>query len=76
MMIGSTAIAHEDPRGDVHPKVVTTSDRFEVYFTNNRGASSQIFRTTFTADGKLIADREPFNGETPQEQQSHPILMN
>jgi hypothetical protein len=76
MIIGSRAIAHEDPRGDVRPKVVTTSDRFEVYFTNNRGTSSQIFRTTFTADGKLIADREPFNGETTQEQQSHPILMN
>lgn len=75
-----SALAHEDPPGDVHPRVVAVNGRFEVYFNNNRHRFSQdeaerkkptpVFRRIFAADGTLISLREPFTGDEPPSEAS------
>jgi hypothetical protein len=55
-----SALAHEDPVGDIHPVVRVENGNFAIYFTNNAVGddNSQVgCRTVYSPTGKLLAPR-------------------
>lgn len=70
LMTGAALRASEYPVGDILPEVIVHDGRFEVYSTTWRVSDgspwNKVYRTVFSADGKLITGREPFVGKIPQ----------
>ena len=80
LLAGLNAPAHEEPRGDVRPRVLVSEGRFEIYFANNAETEHtyeskagrwfdpwmNVYRTVITADGNVIAERKAIeNPKTP-----------
>jgi hypothetical protein len=60
--------AHEDPRGEVHPLVFAGSDRFEVYFRDNREMEDQggkLYRRLYSRTGEPLGERESWDNALP-----------
>lgn len=66
LSFASTAEAHSDPWGDIHPRVQVMDGKFAIVFNTSqpqRESDSQeaqpLQRMIFTSDGKLFAPRHP-----------------
>jgi len=66
-LMASGALAHQDPRGDIHPSVSVVDGRFVVNFISSIDDQRAESRMVFTPDGKLWLPRHRISNSSLRE---------
>lgn len=66
--LSSAALAHQDPRGDIHPEIETESGNFAIYFKSNAIGDDFFYdrpqwRMVSSPEGKVILPRHKLSPE-------------
>lgn len=71
----SSAEAHSDPRGDIHPQVLVVDGKFSIVFNSSHPEKvseytegKSIQQMIYTAEGKLFAPRHPLERKRSHEE--------